>query len=68
MLACHGKDARLGLSTSKVHWNCCVPSGQAEVASLNQKAEDMAGQMDEKLAVVADAMHHLFNARVLTMD
>jgi hypothetical protein len=43
-----------------------MPSGQAEVASLNQKAEDVAGQMDEKLAVVAGAMHHLFRARVLT--
>jgi hypothetical protein len=40
----------------------------AEVASLNQKAEDVAGQMDKKLAVVADAMHHLFKAQVLTTD
>jgi hypothetical protein len=62
--------SRQGCATwlvNKVGWNNRMPSGQTEVASLKQKAEDVAGQMDKKLAVVADAMmHHLFRARVLT--
>jgi hypothetical protein len=41
---------------------------KAEVASLNQKLEDMAGQMDKKLAVVADAMHQDYLLRVHQME
>jgi hypothetical protein len=41
---------------------------KAEVASLNQKLEDMAGQMDKKLAVVADTMHQDYLLRVNQME
>jgi hypothetical protein len=66
---CMSRQGRATWLVNKVCWNNRMPSGQAEVAGLNQKAEDATGQMDEKLAVVvADAMHHLFKARGLTMD
>jgi seryl-tRNA synthetase len=41
---------------------------KSEVATLNQKLEDMAGQMDKKLAVVADAMHQDYLHRVNQME
>jgi hypothetical protein len=50
-----------------------LPSDQvddlkAEVANLNLKLEDMAGQMDKKLAAVADAMHQDYLCRVNQME
>jgi hypothetical protein len=45
---------------------CPVARQKWLACCLNQQAEDVAGRMDEKLAVLADTMRPLFKVRVLT--